>query len=151
MKYLSVLCLMALVSCAHQRGPASANGQPVAHDSMALGNVQASAVKKIEQQDVCFDVTLKMKGVSREQAQPSNWTLAWVDNKNQYHLLNPSARHPASVPQGGPVVMPYGAYNEWSNNFIMCAPKARMDDVKGIVLTPKDLPYKDVKSLQLNF
>ena len=104
MKYFSVICLIGLVSCAHHRAPASMLGQQVAYDSIALGNVQAHAVKRVEKEDVCFDINLKMKGVDQQNAQSSNWTLAWVDKNNQYHLLNTSQRDPASVPQGGQVV-----------------------------------------------
>jgi hypothetical protein len=92
-----------------------------------------------------------MKGVEQQNAQTSNWTLAWVDKNDHYHLLNTSQRDPASVPQGGQVVAPYGAYEEWTSNFVTCAPKARMNDVKALVLTPKELPYKESKGLTLNW
>jgi hypothetical protein len=151
MKYLSIICLIGLVSCAHHRAPASMQGQQIAYDSIALGNVQAHAVKRVEKEDVCFDINLKMKGVEQQNAQTSNWTLAWVDKNDQYHLLNTSQRDPASVPQGGQIVAPYGAYQEWTSNFVSCAPKARLNDVKALVLTPKELPYKESKGLTLNW
>ena len=149
MKSLSVICLIALVSCAHNRAPSSENTPYVAKDSMALGNVKASAVKTASKDNVCFDVTLTMKGTPQDEASASNWTMAWVDQNSQYHLLNPSQRDPASVPQGGQVVAPYGAYQEWTNTFRTCAPEASMKNVKSLVLTPKNTTYKDKDGLRL--
>ena len=148
---MMILCLVILASCSHQRGPASVDGNPVAYDSMALGNVKASAVKRASNQEVCFDINLVTKDVKPEQAQASNWTMAWVDQNDQYHLIPITQRDPASAPQGGAVVAPYGAYTEYSNNFTTCAPKAQMDNVKGIVLTPKDLPYNKKDGLKLTW
>lgn len=150
-KPMMLLCLIILASCAHQRGPASVEGNPIAYDSMALGNVKASAVKRAHQKEVCFDINLVTKDVKPEQAQASNWSLAWVDKNNQYHLLPTTQREPASVPQGGAVVAPYGAFNEYNSSFTTCVPKADMDDVKGLVLTPKDLPYAKKDGLKLNW
>jgi hypothetical protein len=150
-KIMMVLCLVILASCAHKRGPASVDGNPVAYDSMALGNVKASAVKRVSNQEVCFDIKLETKDVSPDQAKASNWTLAWVDQQNQYHLLPVTQRDPASAPQGGAVVAPYGTYTEYSNDFTTCAPKAQFDNVKGLVLTPKELPYAKKDGLKLNW
>lgn len=150
-KIMMVLCLVILASCAHKRGPASVEGNPVAYDSMALGNVKASAVKRVNNQEVCFDIKLQTKDVSPDQAKASNWTLAWVDQQNQYHLLPVTQRDPASAPQGGAVVAPYGTYTEYSNDFTTCAPKAQFDNVKGLVLTPKELPYAKKDGLKLNW
>jgi|GEM_PF-1652493 len=150
-KFMMVLCLVILASCAHKRGPASVDGNPVAYDSMALGNVKASAVKRVNNQEVCFDIKLQTKDVSPDQAKASNWTLAWVDQQNQYHLLPVTQRDPASAPQGGAVVAPYGTYTEYSNDFTTCAPKAQFDNVKGLVLTPKELPYAKKDGLKLNW
>jgi len=151
MKILAIISLFVIVSCSHNRGPASLNGNPIAYDEMALGNVKASAVKLVEQQDVCFDITLEMKGVDQKEAMPSNWTLAWVDKDSKYHLLSLNQRDPASVPKGGTKVAPYGAYEEWSNSFKACAPKARMGDVKSLVLTPKELTYKETEGMKLEW
>lgn len=151
MKKLFLLNLLVLTSCAQYRGPASQNGSPVAYDTIALGNVKASAIKTIEDQNVCFDVTVVMKGVDQKEAQASNWTLAWVDKQSQYHLLSLSQREPASVPKGGTKVAPYGAYEEWTNTFRTCAPQVRMNDVKSLVLTPKELSYKESESMKLEW
>jgi len=150
-KPMMLLCLIIVASCAHQRGPASVEGNPVAYDSMALGNVKASAVKRAHQKEVCFDINLVTKDLKLEQAQAANWNLAWVDKNNQQHLLPTNQREPASVPQGGTVVSPYGAFNEYNSSFTTCVPKADMDDVKGLVLIPKDLPYAKKDGLKLNW
>lgn len=150
MKALIVFCLIALVGCASQRGPASLNGNPVAYDSMAYGNIHASAIKRSEKQTVCFDITVKMKGVKQEEALASNWTLAWVDQNKNYHLLNLNTRVPASTPVGGQVVAPYGAYQEWNNSFTACAP-GRAGEVQSLVLTPKEIPYSQDKGMNLTW
>lgn len=150
-KYLMFFCLISLLGCATQRGPASIGGNPVAYDSMALGNVQASAVKRIEKQDVCFDINLVTKNLTAEQAKSSNWTLAWIDSNNQYHFIPTTQREPASAPQGGAVVAPYGTYNEYTNSFTTCAPRAEVGNVKGLVLTPKDLPYAKKDGMKLTW
>ncbi len=149
MKTMIVFCLIAFVGCAAHRGPASLNGHPAAYDSMALGNIEANAIKRTDKQNVCFDIHVKMKGVKQEQAQASNWTLAWVDQNKNYHLLNMNQRIPASTPEGGQVVAPYGSYQEWSNSFTACAPQTRLSEVHTLVLTPKSIPYSENKGMNL--
>ena len=151
MKFVAILCLLISFGCAQHRGPASVGGNKVAHDTMAMGNIKASAVKSVANKDVCFDITLVAKGVEQRIAHPSNWTLAWVDSESKFHLLNMNLRDPASTPQGGNKIAPYGAYKEWSNNFRTCAPKARLGDVKSLVLTPKELPYKETEGMTLEW
>ncbi len=151
MKYLSIICLIAMMGCSHYREPASSHGSPVAYDTAALGNVLAYANKRMEKQDVCFDIHLEMKGGSQQNIMSNNWTVAWVDQQNQFHLLNMNQRDPASTPKGGQVVTPYGHYQEWKNQFTTCAPKANFNDVKSLVLTPKDLPWKGDRELSLNW
>lgn len=150
-KIMSVFCLIILASCASHRGPASIDGHPVAYDSTALGNVKAQALKRTANQQVCFDISLEAKNVQREHLQASNWTLAWVDSKDQYHLLSVKQREPASTPKGGVVVAPYGYYQEYTNSFTTCIPKARSADVKSLVLTPKELPYSKKDGLHLTW
>ncbi len=151
MKTMFILfSLVIFTSCAHDRRPASIEGHPVAYDSMAWGNIKASATKRVHQQEVCFDIGLEAKDIKPEQAQANNWDLAWVDKNNQYHLIPTNLRSPASTPQGGLVVAPYGSYFEYTGQFTTCIQRAQMSDVKGLVLTPKDLPYSK-EGLELNW
>jgi hypothetical protein len=48
------------------------------------------------------------------------------------------------------VVAPYGSYFEYTGQFTTCIQRAQMSDVKGLVLTPKDLPYSK-EGLELNW
>ena len=152
MKYLGMLfTLSLLVSCAHDmRGPASTKG-PVAQDSLAWGNVRAIAAKHADNQSVCFDIELTLTGTPQEQASPSNWTVAWIDKQDHYHLINLKQRDPASEPAGGQKVSPYGEFQQWSNTFRTCAPQAEVDNVRALVLTPKQLPYKFKDGLKLQW
>lgn len=151
MKALLTLCLFILASCAQHRGPASSQGNPVAQDSMALGNIKATAVKFVDKKNVCFDITLVMKGVDQREAMASNWSLAYVDKDSRYHLLSFNQRDPASVPQGGNKVSAYGTYQEWTNTFRTCAPQAKPGDVQSLILTPKELSYKETEGMKLEW
>jgi hypothetical protein len=147
-----IFSLVALASCSHQRTPASTpKDKSLARDSMALGNVRAQATKRVTNEEVCFEITVTGKNIKKDQVLPSNWTLAWVDNKNHYHLIPMTQRTPASQPVGGPVVSPYGFHHEYSNTFNSCAPRAQYGDVKGLVLTPKSLPYDIKDGLKLSW
>ena len=150
MKFSIFITFVALMSCAH-RGPSSLNGQPYAEDNVASGNVKASATKDAHKDDVCFDITVDLKNVDQNLATSSNWTAAWVDRANNYHLLDLNQRDPASAPKGGRVAAQYGEYTEWSNTFRACASKAKMYDVRSLVLTPKSMPHKTGDGLHLNF
>jgi hypothetical protein len=145
MKALCILGLFILASCALHKDPISEKGNPVAFDQMASGNVRASAVKVIDQQEVCFNISLMMKGVDQKEAFASNWTLAWVDKDSRYHLLTMSQRDPASEPQGG------GAHREWTNSFRTCTAQVHINDVKSLVLTPKELSYQETEGLNLEW
>jgi hypothetical protein len=151
LKTLSIICLALLFSCANSRHPSSLYGDRFTEDTIARGNVRATAVKEFSNQDVCFDISLIVKNANQNFAAPSNWTAAWIDSANQYHLLNLNQRDPASAPQGGRVAAQYGEYEEWNNSFRACASKARMGDVRSLVLTPKTLPFKSDDGLHLNW
>lgn len=150
MKILSTICLISLIGCANYRHPSSLGTDKYAEDSKAAGSVRASAVKSAENSEVCFDISLSLKNVDAQLAGSSNWTVAWVDRQNQYHLLNIQQRDPASAPKGGRVAAQYGEYQEWTNSFRTCA-KANMFEVKGLVMTPKSLPYQTGDGLHLNW
>lgn len=143
--FLTLALLSALASCSHR-----AQQGVVAEDSIALGNVQALATKQVEQNSVCFDIEVKLTGGSEAQVAPSNWTLAWVDSQGEQHPVSLQQRDPASTPSGGQVVSSYGQYQKWSNTFRTCAPAAHAQ-VKGLVLTPKQLDYSFKDGLQLNW
>lgn len=150
MKILGLITLLTFfVSCAHEmRGPAAYKG-PVAEDSLAWGNVRAVAAKQADNQSVCFDIELTLTGTPQEQASPSNWTVAWVDKQDHYHLVKLQQRDPASEPAGGETISPYGSFKQWTNSFRTCAPQAQVDNVKALVLTPKQLPYDFKDGLKL--
>lgn len=143
--------MFIFIGCATDRSPASLSDGTVAHDSMAFGNIKATATKTTYKEDVCFDINLEMKGVEQKDAASSNWTIAWVDKASHYHLLVLNQRDPASIPQGGQKIAPYGTYQEWTNTFRTCAPKARFGDVKSLILTPKTLPYRVSEGMYLNW
>lgn len=151
MKHLILYMLFFLASCANHRQPASVGGHPAAYDSMAMGNIKASAIKKNEGSETCFEVKLSLTGTRKSEAEISNWTVAWVDNNKQYHLINIQQRGPASAPQGGLIAAQYGEFQQWSNEFVACTPKARLDDVKSLILTPKSNTYANDKGLELNW
>ena len=152
MKFITLFCLLALgIRCSHQRGPASVANKDVATSSMAGGNIKAEAKKSTQKQDVCFDVSLVIKGTERRIADPSNWTVAWIDKEEKFHLMKLNQRDPASVPQGGRVIASYGTFQEWTNEFKACAPKSKLSDVKSLILTPKELPYKATEGMTLEW
>ena len=97
------------------------------------------------------DYDLVMKNVEESAIQSSNWTLAWVDQKDHYHLVNMNQRDPASTPQDRRIAAQYGEYHEWTNSFKTCAPGAKLADVKSLVLTPKSLPFNESKGLHLDW
>lgn len=147
MKFLALIPLLAFLSCTHQKVKPVVVSAPeaqnhVATDSMANGKITASAIKTTQNQNVCFDITLHIRGTERDVASPNNWTTAWVDKRSRYYLLNISNRVPASIPQG--------SQKEWIAEFRSCT-RTKTDDVKSLVLTPKDLPYDDNNGLTLKW
>lgn len=141
MKLSSVLCLILLAGCAHKPDSTPPSSSPLATASIAKGKITASAVKTITDQDICIVITLEAKGTRSEAVLSSNWMAAVVDQKPQFHLLTINQRDPASVPQG--------KRRKWTNNLRTCASRARMQDVKKLVLTPKELPFNNGEELQL--
>jgi hypothetical protein len=144
MRRLLMLTLLILSGCAQTwTQPRSLDGRPMAYDSAASGNVLASASKVSENKDVCFDISLSLKGVKEHAALASNWTLTWVDQKNRHHLMKLNQRDPASTPKAEFTQAPYGAYQEWTNTFRTCINRTKSTDVKSLVLTPKELPFEE--------
>jgi hypothetical protein len=138
LKIFLFFSLLILMSCAG--GPASYEKEGVAYDAIASGNVMASAIKSTDEQDVCFDITISVKDATQNEMLPSNWSLAWVDEQNHYRILRINQRQPASSLKG-------------AKTFYSCVQRVELDDVKGIVLTPSDLPYEieENRSLRLNW
>lgn len=151
MKHLTLILLVFLVSCSNLRRPASVNGHPAAYGSMAWGNIKGMAIKKNMGPETCFDVELTLTGTKKDDAKVNNWTMAWVDKSNQYHLVTLRSREPASEPQGGIVAAQYGEFQQWKNEFSACTSKARLDDIKSLILTPKSSTYSGSKGLELNW
>lgn len=142
MKVSAVLFLLLfLISCTHR--PAFRKGHPVAYDSIADGKVRASAVKILGASEVCFDITINVKGTEQRTAEPSNWSLAWIDGNSRYHLMSLIQRDPAAAPQG--------TQNEWTNTFRTCGAISNLNEVKSLILTPKELPYEDTQGLKLKW
>jgi hypothetical protein len=140
MKAVFVIAMSILSSCAHYRETKISN---VAQDSMAQGLIHASILKENDGYEVCFDISLRMKGVTQKDASTSNWTAAVVDEDSRYHLLSLTQRDPASVPKGGP--------EEWSNSFRTCALHSRIGTIKSLVLTPKTLPYPETEGMTVEW
>lgn len=140
MKVVLSVLLLSLFSCAKNK-LISYPKTYVAHDDMANGNIEASAIKSVDDQSVCFDISIIMKNVSAREAAASNWTIAWVDGNARYHLMDVNQRDPASLPSG--------SRKKWTNNFKTCAPKDRRDEVKYLILAPKELSYEETEGMQL--
>lgn len=152
MRCVWITTLLLLFGCTSRlvREP-TIQGHPMAYDSIAKGNVNGSAAKWEDKEELCFDISVSIKGGEEEHILPANWSLAWVDKNQKFHLLKLTQRDPASVPHGGQVLAPYGSYEEWTNSFRNCVPRLKMKDVKALVLTPKSLPFKDAGSLNLKW
>ena len=149
MKYLRFLCISVLWSCSSFQNPTLEPN--IAFDSMSFGRVQVYAKKIIQNEDVCFEIKLKMKNVEQKDILPSNWTVAWIDKSSHYHLLRLNQRDPASVPQ---VLKTYSfvkRQKEWSNELTTCAPKAKLVDVDSLILNPKSLPFSNIGNLTLRW
>ena len=143
MRLSGLISLIILAGCAQKpvKTPVLPAPSPYTSASMAKGKITASAEKTITDQDICIVITLQSKGTRSEVVQPYNWMAAVVDQKSQYHLLTLTQREPASVPRRKKKV--------WSHTLRTCASRARMQDVKKLVLTPKELPFKNEEELQL--
>lgn len=137
----TLFILLFSISCTHR--PALRNGHPVAYDSIAKGRIWASAVRILGANDVCFDITINVKGTEQRSAEPSNWSLAWIDKNSRYHLMSMIQRDPAAIPKENGEI--------WTNTFRTCAAKSSMNDVKSLILTPKELPFENTLGLKLQW
>ncbi len=149
MKFIGLLCLIALVGCSSHIN--QIEDRSVAFDSMSFGRVQAQATKILKNEELCFEIKIKMKNVSQKDILPSNWTVAWIDKSSHYHLLRLNQRDPASTPT---VIKSYSFFKrqkEFSNEFVTCAPKTTLVDVDSLVLNPKSLPFSKFGNLTLKW
>lgn len=140
MKSILLATILLFTACAHKT---TAPSPEVAFDTMADGQITATARRRDTKQGVCFDITLTMKGVERNDATSANWSAAWVDDQSKYFLLNLNQRDPASAPKGGS--------DGWTNQLITCAPQVTSEKVKTLLLTPKTLPYKETQGMTLEW
>lgn len=143
MRLISTLFILLITSCTHHRISPSQADRNVATDSLADGKIHGTAIRKIEGPQICFDVTLKLQDVEQEIAEATNWTLAWMDAQNRYHLLSLQQRTPASSPKGGT--------EEWTNTFKICEPKRKLEGINSLLLTPKTLPFKETDGLRFQW
>lgn len=143
MRLISTLLILIITSCAQHRILPSQADRSVATDSLADGKIHGTAIRKIKGQQLCFDVTVKLQDVKQEIAEASNWTLAWLDAQNRYHLLSLQQRTPASSPKGGT--------EEWTNTFQICEPKKSLEGIESLLLTPKTLPFKETDGLRFQW
>ena len=149
MKFLCFLCLSILWSCSSIQ--TETTDRNVAHDSMSFGRVQVEAKKILQNDELCFEIKLKMKNVSQKDILPSNWTVAWIDQSSHYHLLRLNQRDPASVPTVKRSYLFFKRQQVFSNELMTCAPNAKIADVDSLVLNPKSLPFSKTGNLTLKW
>ena len=136
------ILFLILASCSHgnQSPPMD---RSVASDAIAAGNVSATVQRKFQRQQVCFQIELKMRSVSQNYAEASNWTVAWIDSDSRYHLLSLNQRHPASIPSG--------TIDEWTNTFWTCDARLKLQNIDVLLLTPKTLPFNESEGLKFKW
>lgn len=142
LKIISPLTLLTLISCSQLPTQNSAS-YSMAFDSMNEEKIQATAIKRRDKEAVCFEVSILMKEGTEQIAQTSNWTVAWVDKKKRYHLMGLNERDPASLPQT--------SGRGWKNDFTTCTHNVKFEDVKALVLTPKENIPGDTEGMRLNW
>ena len=130
--------LVSIVSCSSIRNPASTHDQASA--SLALGNIQATASKKIEHDRTCFDVKMSLKSVSKDEASWKNWDIKAFDKNGKSYNVENSDRTPASS-EGG-VVMSTQYYYEQYNNSLKSCLNEKSEAITRLEFTPHKLPYK---------
>lgn len=148
MKLVLILCLFTLWNCSILKQNPYTH---IAEDSMSFGKVQVLARKITRNEDVCFEIEMKLKNVDQKEILPSNWTVAWIDQSSNYHLLRLNQRDPASIPTVKKSYTFFRRQKEWSNDFVTCAPKAKVLDVNALVLNPKSLPYSHAGGITLKW
>ncbi len=146
-----LLSFVALTSCSFLTTQQLLSKNPEASDSIALGRIKATAIKRIQNQEVCFDIELNCKNVKVEQALASNWNLAWIDRSDHYHLMPTTQRSPGALPKTKTVTTLFKSHTEIHNSFTNCVSTTSLKDVKGIVMTARELPFKNQDELKLHW
>jgi hypothetical protein len=143
MKILSTVMLILITACSHSTQKSFELDKNLAYDDMALGNISATALKIDQQDAVCFEIKLIMKNIAEKEAHASNWTFAWVDRNSRYHLMSLNQRDPASSP--------VGTKEKWTNHLKTCVPKDRQHEFMYLILTPKELSYKETEGMRFEW
>lgn len=151
MRPLGLMIFFILSGCSQALVISEDGALAWAFDSMARGKIHARAIKTVYLNSVCFDISLVMTGAEERQVLPTNWTVAWMDQKKMYHLLKLNQRDPASVPKVKQIIFPTGTYQRWSNNLKTCVPNTKADSVQALVMTPKDMPFSGDNELVLSW
>lgn len=136
----SFIFLLVMVSCS--RSIMKPSEKTIASDAIADGKVTAVASKRTELQTVCFEISLKIEA-QRQYADASNWSIAWVDSNQRYHLLSLQERSPASL-----IKSPNGL---WTNTFKACDNKSKLETLDFLLLTPKTFPFRESEGLKFQW
>lgn len=125
MKCMFLVITFLLISCSSHKF--SRPSLSMAFDASKDHEVEATAIKRMEDNAVCFDISLKVKHPS---SQSDKWTVAWLDKKKRFHLLHLQSRSPASTfEQVG---------SSWKKEFTTCESNVKFREVKALILEPKD-------------
>lgn len=137
----SLVFLLVLISCSTPKIKPSP--KTVSTDAIADGKVSAVVNKETLYKTICFEISLKMDSPQKFYAEASNWTIAWVDSNQRYHLLSLQERSPASVVK---------AQNGlWTNSFKACDNKSKLETLDFLLLTPKTFPYRESEGLKFQW
>ena len=143
---LLLTTLFTLIACSTSRYPAHNHSADEAYSSAASGNIKVVAKRYYQQENFCFDLTMNLKGVSKNEAQWSNWEVSYVDAQGKPQTIAYSERTPAST-AGGIVIDSQYFHEEYVNQMKHCLP---MKNVTQLQVTPKKLSY-GAKALTLNW
>jgi hypothetical protein len=136
-KILIITSLLALVACSTSRNPAHNQSPDEAYSSAAAGNIKVVAKRYYQQENFCFDLTMKLKGIKKTEAQWSNWDVSYVDASGKSQAVALTDRNPAST-EGGVVLDSQYFHEEYVNQMKHCLPAKQIIHIQ---LTPKKLSY----------
>ncbi len=136
-----LVCLLVLIGCS--RPLIKPSHKTVSSDVIADGKVRAIAQKQSNLKTTCFEISLRMEADQKEYAEASNWTMAWVDSNQRYHLLNLQERSPASLVKSSNGI--------WTNSFKACDNKSKLDALDSLLLTPKTFPFRESEGLKFQW